>query len=64
VGGAIFARSVGIAMDRQGVPIHYPLLVATAYAGLLPWHQGLSAAAPLLVATSDHFLADTIGTAT
>ena len=62
VGGAIFARSVGIAMDRQGVPIHYPLLVATAYAGLLPWHQGLSAAAPLLVATEDHFLAETIGT--
>lgn len=61
IGGAIFARSVGIAMDEKDISVHYPLLVATAYAGLLPWHQGLSAAAPLLVATPDHFLVDQIG---
>ena len=61
IAGAILAREVGIAMDRQGIPVHYPLLVATAYAGLLPWHQGLSGAALLLSATPDHFLVDTIG---
>lgn len=61
VAGAIFAREVGIAMDRQGVEIHYPLLVATAYAGLLPWHQGLSGASYLLSATPGHFLEDSIG---
>lgn len=61
IASALFAREVGIAMEEKGVDIHYPLLVATAYAGLLPWHQGLSGAAPLLVATPDHFLADQIG---
>lgn len=61
IAGAIFAREVGIAMDRKGVDIHYPLLVATAYAGLLPWHQGLSGASYLLSATPGHFLEETIG---
>jgi short-chain fatty acids transporter len=61
VAGAIFAREVAIAMEEKGVDVHYPLLVATGYAGLLPWHQGLSAASMLLVATPDHFLADQIG---
>ncbi|RDZ93050.1 short-chain fatty acid transporter, partial [Haloferax sp. Atlit-6N] len=50
-----------IAMEEKDVDVHYPLLVATGYAGLLPWHQGLSAASMLLVATPDHFLADQIG---
>ncbi|WP_122088141.1 short-chain fatty acid transporter [Halalkalicoccus subterraneus] len=59
--GGIFAREVGIAMDRKSVEIHYPLLVATAYAGLLPWHQGLSGASYLLSATPGHFLEDSIG---
>lgn len=61
VAGAIFARDVGIAMDRKGIEIHYPLLVATAYAGLLPWHQGLSGVSYLLSATPGHFLEDSIG---
>lgn len=61
VAGAIFAREVGIAMDQQGIDLHYPLLVATAYAGLLPWHQGLSGASYLLSATPGHFLEDSIG---
>lgn len=61
IASAIFAREVGIAMEEKGVSVHYPLLVATAYAGLLPWHQGLSAAAPLLVATRGHFLMEEIG---
>ena len=61
VAGAIFAREVAIAMVEKDVDVHYLLLVATGYAGLLPWHQGLSAASMLLVATPDHFLADQIG---
>ncbi|KYH25151.1 short chain fatty acid transporter [Halalkalicoccus paucihalophilus] len=59
--GGIFAREVGIAMDRKDIEIHYPLLVATAYAGLLPWHQGLSGASYLLSATPGHFLEGSIG---
>jgi short-chain fatty acids transporter len=61
IASAIFAREVGIAMEQKDVDVHYPLLVATGYAGLLPWHQGLSGAGPLLVATPGHFLADEIG---
>ncbi|NHN48096.1 short-chain fatty acid transporter [Halostella sp. JP-L12] len=61
VAGAIFAREIGIAMEQKDIDVHYPLLVATGYAGLLPWHQGLSGASLLLVATPDHFLAGEIG---
>lgn len=61
IASAIFAREVGITMEQKGVDVHYPLLVAAGYAGLLPWHQGLSAAAALLSATPGHFLADQIG---
>lgn len=42
--------------------VDYRLLVACAYFGLgATWHAGLSASAPLLVATSDHFLVKQIG---
>ena len=62
IAGAILAREVGIAMDRKGIDVHYPLIVAAAYAGLLPWHQGLSGAALLLSATEGHFAEETMGT--
>jgi len=59
--GAIFALEVG----RQGYlnnrKFHYPLLVAAGYTGLAVWHGGLSASAPLLVATKGHFLEKEIG---
>lgn len=61
IAGAILAREVGIEMSEKGIPVHYPLLVAAAYAGLLPWHQGLSGAALLLAATPDHFAEETMG---
>ncbi|MFC4357209.1 short-chain fatty acid transporter [Halobium salinum] len=61
IGSAILAREIGIAMDRKDIDVHYPLLVAAGYAGLLPWHQGLSAASSLLVATEGHLFAGEIG---
>lgn len=61
IAGAILAREVGIAMAQKGIKVHYPLIVATAYAGLLPWHQGLSGAALLLSATEGHFAQETMG---
>lgn len=58
VGSAVFVRYV--ARKVQGVD--YRLLVATAYLGLgVTWHAGLSASAPLLVATPKHFLEKQIG---
>ena len=58
VGSAVFVRF--LARKQKGVD--YRLLVATAYLGLgTMWHSGLSASAPLLVATPKHFLEKEIG---
>ncbi|ROO24425.1 short-chain fatty acid transporter [Salinisphaera orenii MK-B5] len=55
--GAILARELA----RRVEGVDYRLLVASAYAGFIIWHAGLSAAAPLVVATPGHFLEDQIG---
>ncbi len=58
VGSAVFVRF--LVKKQRGVD--YRLLVATAYLGLGTfWHSGLSASAPLLVATPKHFLEKEIG---
>jgi len=58
VGCAMFVRHVARAQPR----VDYRLLVAAAYFGMgATWHSGLSASAPLLVATPGHFLEDRIG---
>ena len=58
VGCAMFVRHVARAQRR----VDYRLLVAAAYFGMgATWHAGLSASAPLLVATPGHFLEGRIG---
>ena len=58
VGCAMFVRHVARAQPR----VDYRLLVAAAYFGMgATWHSGLSASAPLLVATPGHFLEPRIG---
>ena len=58
VGSAVFVRF----MVKKQRGVDYRLLVATAYLGLGTfWHSGLSASAPLLVATPGHFLEKEIG---
>jgi short-chain fatty acids transporter len=47
--GAVAAREVGAAMQRKGVAVHYPLLCAAGYLGLMVWHGGFSGTAPLKV---------------
>ncbi|MFT4625371.1 MAG: short-chain fatty acids transporter [Myxococcota bacterium] len=49
VAGALLARDVGLAMHREGRPVHYPLLGAAGYTGMCVWHAGLSGSAPLKV---------------
>lgn len=49
VGGALLAREVGKRARERGIAVHYPLLVAAGYAGLMVWHGGLSGSAPLKV---------------
>jgi short-chain fatty acids transporter len=58
IGSAVLAR----AMARRQRGVDYGLLVCTAYLGLGGvWHAGLSASAPLLVATPQHFMEAEMG---
>jgi len=45
--GALLARDVGRSLAARGVRVHYPLIVAAGYMGLLVWHGGLSGSAPI-----------------
>jgi short-chain fatty acids transporter len=49
--GALVARDVGRSLTRRGIPVHYPLLAAAGYMGLLIFHGGLSGSAPLSATT-------------
>ncbi len=49
IASALLARE--IAGRVKGV--HYPLLVASAYSGMLIWHAGLSGSIPLKIAVAD-----------
>ena len=62
VAGGIMARAVGESCRRNQIVVHYPLLVASAYAGFVVFHQGITASIPLTIAEPDHFLVDKIGT--
>ncbi len=52
-----FARQA----ERKGIPIDFPLYLATITASTAVWQFGLSATAPLLIATPGHFLQGLIG---
>jgi short-chain fatty acids transporter len=59
--GALLCREVGREASRQGRAVHYPLLGAAGFLGLLVWHGGLSGSAPLTVATPTHALVAKMG---
>jgi len=59
--GALLAREVGRIARESGVRVHYPLVAAAGYTGLLVWHGGFSGSAPLSVATPGHPFASTMG---
>ena len=52
IGGAVVAREAGRVARRRGFVLHYPLLCAAGYSGLMTWHGGLSGSAPLKVTTA------------
>lgn len=69
IGGALFAREAGRQAQARGWRLHYPILCAAAYAGLMCWHGGLSGTAPLKATTAKDMkevlgeeLAATVGT--
>lgn len=61
VAGAILAKEVALQCQRKNLKVHYPLLVAAAYSGLVVWHMGYSGSATLSVATPLHPLENIIG---
>nr|WP_298996808.1 TIGR00366 family protein [uncultured Allomuricauda sp.] len=52
--GAILARKVGEHAQANQIPLNYPLIGASGYAGLMIWHGGISGSAPLKVAEEGH----------
>lgn len=52
-----FAREA----ERKGIHLDFPFFLAVLVATNAVWQFGLSASAPLLIATPGHFLQDTIG---
>jgi short-chain fatty acids transporter len=61
VAGALVARQVAVEARDHGLRLHYPLLVASAYAGFVIWHMGYSSSAALFVATPGHALEEQVG---
>lgn len=51
IGGAILAREAGRHAREKGWALHYPLVCAAGYSGLMVWHGGLSGSAPLKATT-------------
>jgi short-chain fatty acids transporter len=47
--------------EKKGIAVDFPFLLVAAYGGASVWQFGLSASAPLLVATPGHFLEESIG---
>lgn len=62
IAGAMSAREVAKQGRQRGIVMHYPLLAAAGFSGLIIFNNGMSASAPLLVSTGDHFLQKEIGT--
>ncbi|MUL40134.1 short-chain fatty acid transporter [Streptomonospora sp. PA3] len=61
IAGALLAVEVARSCRARGIKVHFPLLAAGGYVGLMVWHSGLSGSAPLLVNTEGHFLEGEIG---
>jgi short-chain fatty acids transporter len=51
--GAVRTRQVGYQARERGIHIHYPLLAAAGYTGLMIWHSGLTSSSALLMASPD-----------
>lgn len=60
IAGAILARETGRAMHVKGIRVHYPLLAAAGYVGMMVWHGGFSGSAPLTM-TDPKFIEATFG---
>ncbi len=58
--GGLLAREVAHQGRARGLQLHFPMLVASGFAGFVVWHMGYSASGPLTAATEDSFLTDSL----
>ncbi len=59
--GGIISKFVAMGCHKKKIPIHYPLLVASAYSGYVIWHMGYSSSSALFVSSAGHSLESKIG---
>ena len=57
----LIAIHFSAAAEEKGIPVDFPFMLATVAAAQSVWQFGLSASAPLLMATPGHFLQATVG---
>jgi len=57
----LIAIHFSAAAEEKGIHVDFPFLLATLAAAQSVWQFGLSASAPLLMATKGHFLESTVG---
>ena len=57
----LIAIHFSAAAEEKGIPVDFPFMLATVAAAQSVWQFGLSASAPLLMATPGNFLQDTVG---
>ena len=50
--GALLAYSCARSLAGRGIRVHYPLICAAGYMGMLVWHGGFSGSAPLTMTTA------------
>ncbi len=49
--GAVMARQVTYQAQKRGTKLHYPLVAAAGYTGLMIWHSGLTSSSGLFMAS-------------
>jgi short-chain fatty acids transporter len=59
--GGLLAREVAYQGRERGIKLHFPMLVASGFAGFVVWHMGYSASGPLTAATEGSFLTESLG---
>ncbi|WHS29256.1 short-chain fatty acid transporter [Auritidibacter ignavus] len=59
--GGLLAREVAFQGRNKGLKLHFPMLVAAGFAGMVVWHMGYSASGPLTAATEGSFLQESLG---
>lgn len=59
--GPMIAIYFAAEAERRDISVDFPFLLAVVYGAQALWQYGLSASAPLLVASRGHFLQETIG---